>query len=201
MKRLLAILMTALLALSLAACGGNEANNGADVSNTANSSEAQESVKSSLELLTTVWDSYEEADKFATTGGDMSEENMTTDAPGKYAVDDGEMLDSSLGFPASAVDKIDDAASLMHMMNANTFTCGAFHVKEGQDVDEVIAAIKDNIMQRQWICGMPDKLVIVKADSYIVSFFGEKEIVETFKRKLTEAYPSAETVCDEMITE
>lgn len=27
-----------------------------------------------------------------------------------------------------------DAASLLHMMNANTFTCGAFHVKKSDDV-------------------------------------------------------------------
>lgn len=49
------------------------------------------------------------------------------------------------------------------------------------------------------MCGFPDKLVIVKVDDYVISFFGENEIVETFKTKLTAAYTSAETLCDEPI--
>lgn len=146
-----------------------------------------------------LWNSYGEDDKFPTAGGDMSEENMTMDAPGKFGVDDTAALDTTLGFPAASAEKIDDAASLVHMMNANTFTCGAFHVKNAGDIADVSAAIKDNIMQRQWMCGFPDKLVIVKVDDYVISFFGENEIVETFKTKLNAAYTSAETLCDEPI--
>ena len=120
--------------------------------------------------------------------------------PGKFNIDDGAVMDTTLGFPAAFVDKIDDAASLVHMMNANTFTCGVFHVVNADDLSDVCAALEDNILQRQWICGFPDKLVIVKVGDYIVSFFGDNEIVDTFKTKLTEAYTSAETVCEEHIS-
>ena len=47
------------------------------------------------------------------------------------------------------------------MMNANTFTAGAFHVASSSDVDSVVSDLKDNIMNRQWMCGFPDKLVIL----------------------------------------
>ena len=193
MKRILAIFLTSLLTLTLAACGGNE--NSAD----SDSSNDQNSVKSSLELLTTVWSSYEDDEKFPAAGGDMSEENMTMDAPGKFGIDDTAALDTTLGFPAASAEKIDDAASLVHMMNANTFTCGAFHVKNAGDIADISTAIRDNIMQRQWMCGFPDKLVIVQVDDYIISFFGEKEIVDTFKTKLNAVYTSAETICDDPI--
>lgn len=207
MKKLAAIFLSAMLTLSFTACGSNENSTGSDLSNTqnvsgieeSNNGSSQSSVKSPLELLTTVWSSYEDDYKFPVAGGDMSEENMTMDAPGKFSIEDTVALDTTLGFPEASVENIDDAASLVHMMNANTFTCGAFHLKNTEDADNISAAIKDNIMQRQWMCGFPDKLVIIKVDDYIISFFGENEIVDTFKTKLTAVYTSAETMCDEPI--
>lgn len=193
MKKFLAIILAALFVLSLAACGGND-NPAGDAA-----SENESAVKSPLELLTTVWNNYRDDEKFPAAGGDMSEENMSMDGPGKFGIDDTAALDSTLGFPEASAEKIDDAASLVHMMNANTFTCGAFHVKSAGDIDEISAAIKNNIMQRQWLCGFPDKLIIVKLDDYIVSFFGENEIIDTFKAKLTQTYASAEVICDEHI--
>ena len=205
MKKFLAILLTAALSFSLIACGGsdnknndNNSNNN-DSSNADQSNEEQTSVKDALELLNTVWNSYGDDEKFPAAGGDMSEENMTMDAPGKFSIEDTEALDTTLGFPSASVDKIDGAASLVHMMNANTFTCGVFHAKSSADVSNLTAALKDNISQRQWMCGFPDKLVIVTGGDYVVSFFGENEIVDTFKTKLSTAYPSVETICDEPI--
>ena len=192
MKKLLSILLAAILILSLAACTGAKNPGG-------NDTPGESTVNSSLELLTSVWSDYEEDDKFPAAGGDMSEENMSMEGPGKFGIEDAAMLDSTLGFPEASVAKIDDAASLVHMMNANTFTCGAFHVANAADIDAVAAEVKDNIMNRQWICGFPDKLVIVKVDGYIVSFFGASDIVDTFKTKLTSVYTTAETVCDEPI--
>lgn len=207
MKRFLTILLATLLTLSLAACSGKDNPDSTNPSNDQGISDAEEpnkepdesSVESPLDLLTTVWNNYEDNEKFPAAGGSMSEENMTTDAPGKFSVGDTAVLDTTLGFPEASAEKIDDAASLVHMMNANTFTCGAFHVKNAGDAADISAAVKDNIMQRQWMCGFPDKLVIMKVDDYIISFFGENEIVDTFKNKLTTAYPSAETLCDEPI--
>lgn len=207
MKKLLVIFLAIMLIFSLAACGENKKPTGAGTTNDQNVSDgdvndkepSQNDVKSPLDLLTAVWNSYEEDNKFPVAGGDMSEENMTMGAPGKFGLADADALDTTLGLPAASVEKIDDAASLVHMMNANTFTCGVFHLKNSEDIADVSAAIKDNIMQRQWMCGFPDKLVIMTVNDYIISLFGENEIVDTFKTNLTTAYTSAETICDEPI--
>ncbi len=191
MKKLFALLLAAVTVLSLAACSKTDDNN----------TDKDDSVKitDSLELLNTVWNSYADDDKFPVAGGDMSEENMTMSAPGNYGIDDADAIDATLGLPASSLAKIDNAASLVHMMNANTFTCGAFRVKDKNDVSTLASEIKDNIMARQWMCGFPDKLVIVSVDSYVVSFFGNEEIIDQFKNKLTEAYSSASVISEDPI--
>ncbi len=191
MKKPLASLLAVLLMFAFAACGAD--------GSSGSQGEEEKAIGSALELLTTVWDSYGEEERFAAAGGDMSEENMTMDSPGKFSVSDAAALDTTLGFPEAAVDKIDDAASLVHMMNANTFTCGAYHVKDAGDLQEVSAALKDNILQRQWLCGFPDRLMIMQTGGYVVAFFGEEEITGTFQEKLVAAYPAAETLCDEPV--
>ena len=44
------------------------------------------------------------------------------DAPGKFDISKTEELGITLGLPEDLWDDIDDAASMVHMMNANTFT-------------------------------------------------------------------------------
>ena len=193
MKKPLAALLAVLLTLTFAACGSDgKPGSGSE-------GEEENAIGSALELLTTVWDSYGEEERFAAAGGDMSEENMTMDGPGKFSLSDAAALDATLGFPEAAVDKIDDAASLVHMMNANTFTCGVYHVKDAAALPEVATALQENILQRQWMCGFPDRLVIMEAGGYVVAFFGEEGITATFQEKVAAAYPAAETLCNEPV--
>ena len=190
MKKLLYLLTACALMLSLAACGSKaDDNNGGDTAQPADA----------LALLNTVWSSYAEDDKFAVSGGDMNEENMVDGAPGNFSVSDGDALDYSLGYPAADADKLSDAASLTHMMNANTFTAGAYHLSDKSDMDTVVSDLKDNIMSRQWMCGFPDKLVIVTYGDYVVSCFGAEDLVDQFRDKLTAAFDGASVVCDEAI--
>lgn len=194
MKKIISAVLAAIFVLGFSACGAGGSENSGALSGA-----EQPAAESALELLETVWNSYADGEKFSAVGGDMSGETMTMDAPGKFDTADSAALDSTLGFPAGEADKIDDAASLMHMMNANTFTCGAFHVQDTAALDDVAAAVRENILNRQWLCGFPEKLVIVTVGGYVVSFFGAGEIVDVFGEKLAAAYPAAETVCDEPI--
>ncbi len=203
MKKLIALFLAAMMALSAAACSDSSTDESKDPSseNSTNSSSQPEesesvSIADGVELLTTVWDSYDEADKFPVMGGDTSEENMNTEGPGVYGLDDTAALDSTLGFPAASISQIDGAASLMHMMNANTFTCGVYHVKEDTDIDQLAGTVKENILNRQWICGFPDQLILMKVDRYLVAFFGAKDITDTFKTNLMAAYPSAQVISE-----
>ena len=134
MKRIIAILLVCMLAIGAVACGksGNDSQ-----SNTEENAPVETvDVADATELLTNVWSSYEEADKFPIGGGDY--DNIVMDAPGKYDVAKVEDLDAVLGLPQSAATMIDDAASMMHMMNANTFTAGAYHVMDASNQQNVM---------------------------------------------------------------
>ena len=137
-------------------------------------------------------------DKFPAVGGDFSEENMVSDAPGKYALTDSAEADRTLGLPTDWFDKVDDAASLIHMMNTNTFTCGAFHAASADDAASLAAAIKTNILARRWMCGFPDKVVILTADEYVISIFGYTDLVDSFAAQLV-ANAGASIVSDDPI--
>ena len=184
MKKSLMAALAVLLLAALSACGGKNA-------------AKENGIADSLELLKTVWESWPEDQAFSAAGGDSEE--MVMDGPGSFSTENADALDAALAFPASEAEKIDDAASLVHMMNANTFTCGAFHVTDAGKTGDLAGALQDNIMQRQWMCGFPEKLVIMTVGDYVLSFFGTGDIVDTFKDKVSAAYEGAEVVCDEPI--
>ena len=190
MKRLVALMLAFVLALGLTACGG-----GNKVTET---TKDDTEGKSAVQILEDVWAAYE-GEKFAIAGGDY--ENMIMDAPGTVNVSDGETLDALLGFPAASAGMIDDGASMMHMMNQNTFTAGVYHVAKADDVQAVADSLKENIMNRQWMCGFPDDLVVYSVGaSYVVAAFGAEEVVDNFEDALAGAYASAKVLYDEDLT-
>lgn len=186
MKRTLSLILALVMALSLAACGKkDDGKNNADAP------------ADSLALLTKVWDSYTDDEKFPAAGGDY--ENPVEDAPGAVSIADADNLNYMLTLPVEDAGKIDGAASLSHMMNANTFTCGAFHVANKDDVEAVASDLRDAIQSKQWMCGFPDKLVIFTYDQYVVSLYGDEELVNTFRDKFTATYSDSTIAYDEAI--
>ena len=121
------------------------------------------------------------------------------DAPGAVDISDADNLNYMLTLPVEDASKIDGAAALSHMMNANTFTCGAFHITSKDDVDTVAQDLRDAIQSKQWMCGFPDKLVIFTYDQYVVSLYGDEELVNTFRDKFTAAYSDSVVAYDEAI--
>ena len=194
MKRTIALVLCGLLMIGLIGCGQKEETPGeTTVTETV-------AVTDATDLLTQVWNSYEDADKFPVGGGDY--DNIVMDAPGKYDVSKAEEMDSVLGLPQNSATMIDDAASMMHMMNANTFTAGVYHVSDVANQDAVVDSLKDNIMNRQWMCGFPDTLIVAKVGGeYVVSAFGNAEIIETFKTKLKSTFEMTDVVYEESLTE
>ena len=194
MKRTIALILCGLLMIGLIGCGKKEEMPGDTTTTVAVAAE------DATDLLTQVWNSYDDADKFASGGGDF--DNIVMDAPGKYDVSKAEEMDSTLGLPVGSAALVDDAASLMHMMNANTFTCGVYHVADTANQDTVVDSLKDNIMNRQWICGFPDTLIVAKVGGeYVVSAFGNAEIIETFKTNLEATFEMTDVVVEESLTE
>ena len=185
MKRIIALALVAVMVLSFAACAKQNGENGT----TAPSDIQKGQAKSALEILEKVWGKYSTDEKFPATGG--SEKHMKEDMPGKFDVSDAEALDFELGFPKAKASEIDDAASLTHMLNQNNFSCGVYHVKSPGNAETLAGKMKENILARQWLCGFPEKLVILTVGDYIVSVFGAAEMTDTFTAKLSAEYGSA----------
>lgn len=183
MKKIVSLALAMLLVLSLAACGGKNSGTG-DVSD-------------ALTLLNTVWATYSEEEKFPVSGGDY--DHPVDDAPGAFDISNADNMDYMLGFPGPSVANLVDAASLMHMMNANTFTCGALRAANADEVEGLAQDMRDAIQSKQWMCGFPDKLVVFTYDRYVVALYGNEDLVNTFRDKLTAAYGDAVVAYDEAI--
>lgn len=189
MKKTGLILFMLIMMLSMTACGTKSKKDD-------NSSE----IKTSLEILDTVWKSYSDDMKFPVSGGDYS--TPVDNAPGKCDISDEEYLTGFLGVPNEQLGDIDDAASLIHMLNSNTFTAGAFHLSDSGKQDSFCSSIRDGILNRQWICGFPDTLIVVTlGDRYVVSAFGADDLIQDFKKKLCEGYPQAKILYEDSLAE
>lgn len=194
MKKIAILTLMGVMVFSFAGCGKEEKKENTEIT------EETVQITDSLEILSTVWAAYGDDEKFAAAGGDYN--NSVTDAPGSFDVSDVVSLDSMLGVPEDGAALIDKAASLIHMMNANTFTSGAYHLSDTADKQVFCDKLKDNIMNRQWMCGFPDTLIIVTVgDEYVVSAFGITDTVEIFKTRLLAEYPMAEVVYEESLAE
>ena len=148
-----------------------------------------------LSVLNTVWGTYSEDEKFPAAGGDY--EHAVDGAPGSFDVSNGDSLASQLTFPAGDAGLIDSAAALTHMMNSNTFTCGAFHVASKDNVSQLAQDLRSEFQGKHWMCGFPDKLVVASMGQYVVSVYGDEELVNTFRDKLKSSYPSVTVLYDE----
>ena len=211
MRKILALILTATLILSLAGCqSGDDPAAGGSTPNEAGDSQSQgsdspeengdnapeETVSySPLDILTTIWSSYPEDQKFAAAGGE------TMDGPGLMTGDYGtkETLDSILALPQDSYELVSETACLMHMLNANTFTCGVFRVTDSANVTAVADAIKEKVTTNQWICGVPNEMFVANIGNYVVSAFGNDEVMDVFKTALETSYPDVTFLYEEAI--
>ncbi len=154
-------------------------------------------VDDALTILNAIWNTYSDEEKFPAAGGDS--EHAVDGAPGSFDASNADSLSYLLTFPADDASLIDSAASLVHMMNLNTFTCGAFHVADANNVARLADDLRTTIQAKRWMCGFPDKLVIVTVGQSVLSVYGNEELVNTFRDKLLASYPTAAAVYDEAI--
>lgn len=190
MKKFLSVILALGLVLGLTACGGNASQETEGVP-------AQERPASALEILENVWAEYAEEEKFPVIGGSMAA--PVDNAPGSFDLAD-ENLPYLLLVPAEQMDSITEAASMIHAMNTNTFTCAAFQLADGVTAADFGAAMKEAVLNNQWMCGFPDRLLIrAFGDDYVVMAFGVNDAMDLFETHLTAAYPGMETIASETI--
>ncbi len=193
MKKLIAVMLLLAMALSMAACGGETDPKGTDAPQQTNAPQVQ-GPASALEALQKIWELYGEEDAFFAMGGDM--DHMVDGNPGSYDMSKKADLEYQLYIPADQLANVDEAATLIHGMNANTFTGAALHVTS--DTAAFAKAARDAILGNQWMCGFPDKLVIADlGGGYVIVSFGQ--VMDVFEAKLKEAYPNANVLYSEPI--
>lgn len=214
MRKIIALLLVLTLAMGLVACG---ANNAADETTAAPTTEAatdeavtpDEDIDIDIPLedsapaatngastiLSNIWAQVPEGSKFFAMGGDFN--NMVDGDAGVYSLTD-EGLTSTLLIPEAEIANVDEAASLVHAMMLNNFTAGMFHVTG--DATAFATAMYNAISTNQWICGMPEKLIVAIIDGeYVLACFGINDAVGPFETALTAAYADADVKYNEAI--
>lgn len=174
MKKLFALLLAAVMVLSLVACGGND-------TKTDQSGDQAAEITSALNLLETVWNDYGEDEKFAVVGGGPDTEQMVDGAPGAFDLTDRSLAEHRLVLPEAA--EVDEAASLTHMLNANTFTAAAYHATG--DAQALATTLRDAVQANRWMCGFPDKVVVAVRGEYVAVAFGAQDLVDAFASRLS----------------
>lgn len=148
--------------------------------------------ESALEILQTVWGKFSDEEKFPVYGGDSA--NMVDGAPGEFSIGDTDGLNHNLLVPETQLANIDQAASMIHGMMVNNFTCGVFRLKDGADAAAFADAMRDSFKNNRWLCGQPEQLLVAMlGDRYVLAAFGLGEVLTVFQSKLNTAYPDAQT--------
>lgn len=175
-KRITALVMAVLMVVSLCACGGKPEEN-------------KVQIESSVVLLDSVWTTFAEEEKFPVMGGDFSA--PVDGGAGAFNLTDKENAVATLHIAEGDIALVSEAATIIHAMNANTFTAAAYRLAEGTDGEAFVTSLKDSIKATQWMCGFPDTLVIYTIGDYVVAAFGNQDAINLFKTKLVAVYADA----------
>ena len=218
MKKIVSLILAGVMALSLAACGGDKPaeTNAPETTapiettvvpettvapeTTAPEAETQAPAAStgSLTVLENIWNLYGEDEKFAVIGGNM--ESPVDGAPGNYDMAYAENLTWNLLVPEDQIANIDEAATMIHMMNANTFTSGVVHLVEGTDAEAFANTMRDAIQNNQWMCGFPETLTVaVLEGGYVLIAFGVNDAMNPFMTHFEEAFANPTMLINEAI--
>ena len=151
----------------------------------------------SVAILEAIWARFGEEERFSTYGGSI--ENAVTDAPGALNMAATEELTGSYLLPADKLGGITEAASLVHMMNANIFTAVVVKL-QSSDVQSLFESWRDAIQSNRWICGQPDRLLMATVgEGYLLMSFGGIDAMTLFQAKLAEAVPQVRILYNEAI--
>lgn len=150
------------------------------------------------QILEAVWQRYEPEERFSAYGGSI--EHAVEDNPGDLAPDNIEELTTRYLIPQDRVGEIAEAASLVHLMNSNIFTAVAVRLSDGGEIQSFAGAWRDALQKNRWICGSPDRILIVQLEeNFLVTVFASEDNVYAFHGKLASAFPNAVVLFEEPI--
>ena len=172
MKKIIAIVVALVVVLGVfAACGGEKTPE----------TPAGPAYADAVEVLSTIFGAYAEENAFPVAGGDEAHMDWENPGPGKYDIALADELNVVAKLPASQAANIEDAATALHMMNANSFTGAAYKLVAGTDAAAFAAEFKAELDNARWMCGFPEKFVVLQSGDYVVTAFGVADIMDYFK--------------------
>ena len=178
-KTISLILCAAMCAALFAGCGKQNAAPGATEAIETTEAPAPQ-YASSLELLDAVWNAFPEDARFPAGGGDEAHDTNGTGAFDVKAY--GETFQYLILLDDSLMDKLTgDAATLMHMMNTNTFCSAAMQLQEGEDPAAFAESYKTIVQSNHWMCGFPDTVVVLNLGSFVLTAYGKNDPIQNFK--------------------
>ena len=203
MKKILALVLVLTMALAMAACtpaNNNETTEATNEATTEATTAATEgnTAASALDLLNSIWAKFPEEGKFPVMGGDM--ENPNWEGPGSVTLPgaEGNAL-WNLNIPEEQLVNFSEAATMIHAMNTNTFAGCAVKLVEGADKATVAKAVVDAILNTRWMCGFPERVVVVSSGDCLVIAFGLEMNTTNLLTAISAVDASAEVLHNETI--
>lgn len=183
-KSIMSIIMSVIIVLGLTGCQTSKGTSVAD--------DVDKAYPDAVSVLQKGWNQIPE--QFPASGGSF--ENAVDNAPGRVDITNTDALTYTFLVPEEVQKDITDAASIMHMMNANTFTAVALHLNE-MSTEDAATQIKEGFLNNQFMCGFPDKIKIVSMGNYVVYAYGKTDNVDNFMKGI-ENLEHATVVADEI---
>ncbi len=195
MKKFISILLAVIMTFSMLALAGCSTTT-PDSSDDSSSDSAAPSIESAVAFYTDVWAKIAEADKFPCVGGDA---DHSTEAPAQFMLtaENADSFKYLLHVTDELYDMLDDdAATLQHMMNTNTFSSAIVKLKDSSKASEFAAAYKEAIQSQQWMCGFPDKVIVISVGDYIVMAYGLEQNIDNLAAACSEVEAQSSVLVD-----
>lgn len=74
-----------------------------------------------------------------------------------------------------------EAATLLHMMNTNTFCAAAMQLTDAANGESFAESYKTLVQSHHWMCGFPDTVVVLSLGDYILTAYGYDDLIQDFK--------------------
>lgn len=185
MKKFISLLLCGVLSAGILAGCGKTDNQPTTVPTTGTVTEApaeetkgSASYESAEALLKAVHAAMKE--EFPAAGGD---EAHGAEDVGSFDISAyGDSFQAQILVDDSLVEQVKpEAATLLHMMNTNTFCAAAMQLTDAANGESFAESYKTLVQSHHWMCGFPDTVVVLSLGDYILTAYGYDDLIQDFK--------------------
>ena len=174
MKKLISTLLTGvLLAGLLTGCGSNSAPTTAT-----EETKTSASYESAQALLEAIYSGMDQ--EFPAAGGDEAHD---TEGPSSFDISAyGESFQYQILVDEELTAMVKpQAATLLHMMNTNTFCSAVMQLEDAKNAESFAQHYKTIVQSNHWMCGFPDTMLVMNLGDYVITAYGADDLVQSFK--------------------